>query len=65
MNLKLEQSDKSLNVNRCTGLGRKVKPENCAILGYYKASSGNFLQMFRGNFSVPSSGFKNPLLAAW
>ena len=34
--------------------------ENCALLGYYTASSGNFLLTFRDNLSVPSSGFKNP-----
>ena len=34
--------------------------ENCALLGYYAASSGNFLPTFRDNVSVPSSGFKNP-----
>jgi len=31
-------------------------PENCALLGYYTASSGNFLPTFRDNLSVPSSG---------
>jgi len=34
--------------------------ENCALLGYYTASSGNFLPTFHNNPSVPSSGFKNP-----
>jgi hypothetical protein len=34
--------------------------ENCTPLGYYGASSGNFLPTFRDNLSVPSSGFKNP-----
>jgi len=34
--------------------------ENLALLGYYKASSGNFLLTFRDNLLVPSSGFKNP-----
>jgi len=32
--------------------------ENCALLGYYAFSSGNFLPMYRGNLSVPSSGSK-------
>jgi hypothetical protein len=32
--------------------------ENCALLGYYAASSGNFLPMFRDNLSVPFSGVK-------
>jgi hypothetical protein len=29
--------------------------QNCALLGYYGASSGNFLPTFRDNLSVPSS----------
>jgi hypothetical protein len=29
--------------------------ENCPLLGYYAAISGNFLQTFRGKLSVPSS----------
>jgi hypothetical protein len=37
-------------------------PENCALLGYYTASSGNFLPTFRDNLSVPSSGAKNTFL---
>ena len=32
--------------------------ENCALLGYYAASSRNFLPTFRDNLSVPSSGVK-------
>jgi hypothetical protein len=34
--------------------------ENCALLGYYAASSGNFLPTFRDNLSVPSSKVNNP-----
>ena len=34
--------------------------KNCALLGYYAASSGNLLPTFRDNFSVPSSGVKSP-----
>jgi len=34
--------------------------ENCALLGYYAASSGNFILTFWDNLPVPSSGFKNP-----
>jgi len=34
--------------------------ENCALLGYYVASSGNSLPAFRNNLSVPSSMVKNP-----
>jgi len=36
----------------------KIPDENCAQLGYYAASNGNFLPMFRDNLSVPSSGFR-------
>ena len=32
--------------------------ENCTLLGYYAASSGNFLPMSRDNLSVPSSKVK-------
>jgi hypothetical protein len=42
-----------------SGFRREVA-ENCALLGYYSASSGNFLPTFRDNLSVQSSGFKNP-----
>jgi len=34
--------------------------ENRTLLGYYAASSGNFLPTFRDNLLVPSAGFKNP-----
>ena len=37
----------------------QVQTENCALLGYYAARSGNFLPTFRDNISVSSSGFKN------
>jgi hypothetical protein len=33
--------------------------ENSAFLGYYAASSGNFLPTFRDNLSVPSLRVKN------
>jgi len=36
----------------------KYKHENCALLGNYAASSGNFLPTFRDNISVPSSSVK-------
>jgi len=32
--------------------------KNCALLGYYAASSGNFLPMPQDNLLVPSSGVK-------
>jgi len=48
-----------------SGFRREVD-ENCALLGYYAASSGNFLPTFRNNLSFPSSGFKNPkALTGW
>jgi hypothetical protein len=34
--------------------------ENCAVLGYYAASSSNFLPTFRDKLSVPSSRVENP-----
>ena len=34
--------------------------ENCALLGYYAASSGNYLPTFRDNLSVPSSRAEYP-----
>jgi hypothetical protein len=34
---------------------RCILDENCGLLGYYAASSGNFLLMFRDNLSDPSS----------
>ena len=40
-------------------IAAKVTDENCALLGHYTASSGNFLSTFPDNLSVPSSGFKN------
>ena len=41
-----------------SGLHREVV-ENCALLGYYAATSGNFLQTFRDNLSAPYSGTDN------
>jgi hypothetical protein len=32
-----------------------TREENCALLGYYAASSGNSLPFFRDNLSAPSS----------
>ena len=42
----------------------KVPLENCALLGYYRASNGNFLPTFRENLSVSSSGFKKGVFLA-
>jgi hypothetical protein len=33
--------------------------ENCGLLGYYTASSGNFLLTFRDKLSFPPLGLKN------
>jgi len=41
-----------------SGFRREVA-ENGALLGYYAASSGNFLPTFRDNLPVPSSGLEN------
>jgi len=37
---------------------RREEDENCALLGYYAASTGNFLPTFRDNLSAPSSRVK-------
>ena len=39
--------------------------QNCTLLGYYTASSGNFLPTFRDNVSVLSSGVKNTKKKSW
>ena len=55
------------NVSGCeygqTSLEDRKYTENCALLGYYAASSGNFLQTFRENLSVPSSGLRTLRMA--
>ena len=38
---------------------RREVAENCSVLDYYVASSGNLLPTFGDNISVPFSGFKN------
>ena len=38
---------------------RTTVSENCSLLSYYAASSGNLLLTFRDNLSVSSSGIKN------
>jgi hypothetical protein len=42
-----------------SGFRREIN-ENCALLGHYAASSGNFLTTFWDNLSIPSSQVKNP-----
>jgi len=46
-------------LSNISGFSHKVD-ENCSLLGYCAASSGNFLPMFQDNPFVQSSGFKNP-----
>jgi hypothetical protein len=38
---------------------RREADENCILLDYYAASSGNALPKFRDNLSVPSSRIMN------
>ena len=42
-----------------SGFRREVD-ENCSLLGYYAARSGNLLLAFRNYISVPSSMVKTP-----
>lgn len=42
------------------GASNLVFIENCPRVGYYAASSDNFLPMFQDNLYVPSSKVKNP-----
>jgi len=48
------------NRSQFTSFQRSYSSTNCALLGYYAASSGNFLPTFRDDLSVPSPRFKNP-----
>jgi hypothetical protein len=41
---------------RCKRMRDFRLPENCAVLGYYAACSGNSLPTFRDNISVPIQG---------
>jgi len=47
-----------------SGFCREVD-EISTHMGYYAASSGNFLATFRDNQSVPSSRVKNPRNSSW
>jgi len=49
-----------VNIEKVISVIRHREAENCPPLGYYAASSGNFLLTFQDNLLVPSSGFKNP-----
>jgi hypothetical protein len=42
-------------LHEISGFRREVA-QKCELLGYYAASSGNFLPTFRDNASIPSSG---------
>jgi len=44
-----------------TTVEKGLNTENCALLGYYAASSGDMLLTFRDNLSILSSGVKNPV----
>jgi hypothetical protein len=44
---------------------RREKGDNCNLLSYCAASSGNFWPTFWDTLSVPSSGFKNTNLVFW
>jgi len=65
------QGEKKVNYNCCkrksAGKNNRVwevddtglRDENCALLGYYTLSNGNFLPTFQNNLSFPSKRFKN------
>ena len=44
---------------------RREVDENCALLGYYAASSGDLLPKYRDKQSNQSSGVKNPNPWRW
>jgi hypothetical protein len=46
-------------ISRLNSGFRREVDENCALLCYYAASSGNSLPTFRGNLSTPSSKVRN------
>jgi hypothetical protein len=45
----------NLPINCMISSFRREVDENCALMGYYTTSSGNFLPNFRGILSVASS----------
>ena len=53
---KVEAEGKIKNIAKCVISGFHLElDDNCALLGYYAAYSGNFLPSFREEFSVLSS----------
>ena len=54
------RSVQSLSLSLSLSSSSSSLVENYALLGYYTASSRNFLTTFRNNLLVPSSGVKNP-----
>jgi hypothetical protein len=52
--IRSDGSSKEENDSACViaGFGREID-ENCALLGYYAASSGNLLTTLQNNLSVP------------
>ena len=57
-----EAEEEDLTVSKCCHVNMlgSVNQENCALLGYYAASSDNSRPTFRDNLTVPSSWSKNP-----
>jgi hypothetical protein len=47
------------NVRILRQMMRIIANVNCALLGYYAATTGDFLPTFRVNLSVPSSGVEH------
>ena len=54
-----DKSDGMVHRVSCAHLANVLPTENCVLLGYYAASSGNSLPKFRDKLSVPSSKAKN------
>jgi hypothetical protein len=59
VNLDSRMADNVLDLCVISGFRRKID-ENCALLDYCAAISGNFLPTIRDKLSGPSSGVKNP-----
>jgi hypothetical protein len=52
----MRENDKTTETKWMISGFRREVGEKRALLGYFSASSGNFLPMFWDNISVPSSG---------